>query len=161
MPGNDKRIHGDMSKPVDPKAFERYARIGVLITRIYTEAMDALDRELTPFDISAAQYVVVSLIARGVAESAAQVCKELSYNPGAMTRMLDRLEQKDLVRRVRLPGDRRTVKLELTAHAREIYPAMYACSAAILERLYGRFSIEELEQFGGFLAKTLGGEAAK
>jgi len=144
-----------MNSPLDPQTFERYARVGVLMTRVYAEAMDSLDRDLAPYDITAPQYVVLSQIARGHAESAAQLCKELSYNPGAMTRMLDRLEQKDLVRRVRLPGDRRTVKLELTDRARAVYPAMYAHAGAQLERQYGQFSEAEFDQLHGFLMRIL------
>ena len=72
-----------------------------------------------------------------------------------MTRMLDRLEQKDLVRRVRLPGDRRTVKLELTDRARAVYPAMYAHAGAQLERQYGQFSEAEFDQLHGFLMRIL------
>jgi len=145
-----------MTQPFDLIQYERYAKIGRLIARTYTEVMSALDVELARYDVTAAQYVVISLVARGHAETAAQVCKELSYNPGAMTRMLDRLEQKNLIRRVRIPGDRRSVKLELTPEAEALFPTMFACSAAILERYYGRLKVEELELVGGVLDTLLG-----
>src|SRR5678810_504165 len=74
-----------------------------LINRVRVEVMDALDRELTDFDITAPQLVVLASVANKEADSAAQLCKSISYDPGAMTRMIDRLEQKGLVRRVPRP----------------------------------------------------------
>ena len=37
-----------------------------------------------------------------------QICKGISYDAGAMTRMIDRLEQRGILRRVRVADDRRT-----------------------------------------------------
>ena len=46
--------------------------------------------------------------------SASDLCKGISYDAGAMTRMLDRLETKGLIRRNRSAQDRRLMYLELT-----------------------------------------------
>jgi DNA-binding MarR family transcriptional regulator len=86
--------------------------------------LDALDKELATLDVTAAQYIVIALLANGTAVSPSELCKVISYDPGAMTRMLDRLEAKRLIRRVRTNGDRRTVNLELLADGKALYPEM-------------------------------------
>src|SRR5438067_332666 len=85
-----------------------------LVNRVRVELIDALDRELARFDISAAQLIVLAFVANKEADSAASLCKSISYDPGAMTRMIDRLEQKGLVRRVPNLEDRRATNLEIT-----------------------------------------------
>jgi DNA-binding MarR family transcriptional regulator len=84
---------------------------------------EALDRELEPLGITAAQFVILVSLALGEADSASGLCRGISYDPGAMTRMIDRLEQKGLIRRTQLPDDRRRQGLELTAEGKAVYPA--------------------------------------
>src|SRR5882672_6746351 len=98
--------------------------VGQLIYRVRAAQMSALDQELAqdpdlaPLEISAAQYTIISVLAKCGVDSAAQLCKDLSYDAGAMTRMIDRLEAKGLVNRRRCPEDRRLMKLELTRGSR-------------------------------------------
>ena len=101
--------------------------------------MNALDEvlaknpDLAPLEISAAQYVVISVLAKSECmDSVAQLCKDLPYDAGAMTRMLDRLEAKGLISRRRCPDDRRVVKLELTEAGRVALPKMRECSVQVL-----------------------------
>ena len=91
------------------------------------ELMDALDRELAEFDISAAQLLVLSSVASMEADCASGLCRNISYDPGAMTRMIDRLQQKGLVRRVPRAEDRQGDEhLELTAAGKALYPHLIA-----------------------------------
>src|ERR1700676_4447459 len=85
--------------------------VGQLMYRVRAAQMSALDQalaqdpDLAALEISAAQYVIISVLARRRGDSAAQLCKDLSYDPGSMTRMIDRLEAKGLISRQRCPDD--------------------------------------------------------
>jgi len=115
----------------------------------------ALDRELAPLDITAAQYVILTILAEGPTESASGLCKGVSYDPGAMTRMIDRLERKGLVRRIRCPNDRRRINLELTSEGRAVYPRLIESAVAVLNRYLRGFSRDEILQFETFLKRML------
>ncbi len=108
-------------KIYDLETYQPANCVGQLMYRVRAAHMSALDEvlakdpDLAPLEISAAQYVVISVLAKSkCVDSAAQLCKDLSYDAGAMTRMVDRLEAKGLISRRRCPDDRRLVKLELT-----------------------------------------------
>ena len=73
-----------------------------------------LDSHLAPYDITAAQFKVLLLLARDQTDTPAELSRCLSLDSGAMTRMLDRLEAKGLLRRVRSLSDRRQVLNDLT-----------------------------------------------
>src|SRR6267154_1519695 len=91
----------------------------------------------------------------GAADSACELCKGISYDPGAMTRMLDRLERRGLVRRVAHPNDRRTSNLELTAEGKAVYPKLRASAMKLLNRFLRGFTQKEARQMESFLQRML------
>jgi len=107
--------------------------------------------------MSAAQWIIVANLAAGPGEpkSAADLCKVISYDAGAMTRMLDRLEAKGLIRRTRNSQDRRLVNLELTEEGRAAYPRMREISMNVANRFLRGFSKTEARQLEGLLSRML------
>ena len=138
----------------DPKTFDPKTGIGGLVARVRVKLFEALDEELAAFDITAAQYVILVNLATGV-DSASGLCKGVSYDPGAMTRMIDRLERKGLVRRVRSPEDRRVVNLALTEEGRAVYPKLVASAAAVTNRSLRGFTKAEAQQLERLLQRML------
>jgi DNA-binding MarR family transcriptional regulator len=146
----------------DLATYQPSRSIGALVSRVRVEWLAALDRELAAdkrlaaLEMSAAQYIVIASLA-GPAEpkSAADLCKGLSYDAGAMTRMLDRLEAKGLIRRSRSVQDRRLMELELTEEGRDAYPRMREISMLVANRLLRNFTKSEARQLEGFLSRML------
>jgi DNA-binding MarR family transcriptional regulator len=64
---------------------------------------------------------------------------------GAMTTALDRLERLGYARRLRDPEDRRRVLVEATPQVLRDAQGFYAEHQAVSERLYHRYSTDELE----------------
>jgi DNA-binding MarR family transcriptional regulator len=139
----------------DLKSYDPQRSIGGLLGRVKMEIGAAVDAELAPLDITAAQYVILMSIALQEADSASELCKGISYDPGAMTRMLDRLERRGLVRRVAHPNDRRTSNLELTAEGKAIYPEVQAIVMNVLNRFLRGFSPKEAQQLESYLLRML------
>src|SRR5206468_1378365 len=125
------------------------------INRVRIELIDALDRELSKFDISAPQLIVLASVANKEADSASGLCKSISYDPGAMTRMIDRLEQKGLVRRLPNAEDRRATNLEITTAGRALYPQLLAAKEAVAAQFLRGFSADEVRTLEGFLNRML------
>jgi len=133
-----------------------------MLSRVRVEMLAAIDRELAtdkrlaPLEMSAAQYIIIANLAGpGEPRSAADLCKGISYDAGAMTRMLDRLENKGLIRRSRSAHDRRLMILELTDEGRAAYPRMREISMAVANRFLRGFSKAEARQLEGFLGRML------
>ena len=149
---NDTAIH----KPIyDAKSYDPQRGIGSLFGRVKGAMGAAFDAELAPLDITAAQYVILMSLAHGEVSSASDLCKGISYDPGAMTRMLDRLERRGLVRRVAKPDDRRTFQLELTDEGRDVMPKLRAAGMKVLNRMLDGFSANEAQQLEGYLLRML------
>lgn len=126
-----------------------------LVNRVRVELIDALDRELATFDISAPQLFVLSSVANREAGSAAGLCKSISYDPGAMTRMIDRLQQKGLVRRVPHPEDRRAMNLELTVAGKALFPQLVEAKNRVQAQFLRGFSEDEAQVLETLLQRML------
>ena len=136
-------------------AYDPLTGLGRVLSRVKIALMEALDRELVPLDITGAQYVILVNLASGQADSTTTLCKGVSYDPGAMTRMLDRLERKGLVQRSRCPNDRRKVKLELTAEGNALYPQVVAIAGRVMQRFLVGFAPHEVATLEALLARML------
>ena len=145
-----------MENSFETVVYENRARVGRLLTKAQSELVTALDHALADFDVSAAQYVILSTLWYGRADTAAQICKEISYSPGAMTRMLDRLEQKNLIVRLPMEDSRRAYKLELTVEGKAVFPDLLATSASVMNRFFGSISHQELQQLETLLQRMTG-----
>jgi DNA-binding MarR family transcriptional regulator len=151
-----------MSDIYDSASYQPRKAIGALLSRVKVEMLAALDGELAadkrlaPLELSGAQFAVIASLAAGSEpKSAADLCKGISYDAGAMTRMLDRLESKGLLRRRRSADDRRLVHLELTEEGRAAYPRMREMSMAVANRFLHGFSRTEARQLESLLARMI------
>jgi DNA-binding MarR family transcriptional regulator len=117
--------------------------------------LSAIDRELESYDVTSAQYIIMGQLAYSLADSSSGLCKGIAYDPGAMTRMVDRLEAKGLIRRVRSEDDRRAVKLDLTDEGKALFPKMRVKVIGVLNHLLRGFTKSEARQLEGLLQRML------
>src|SRR5579862_3719582 len=86
-------------------------------------------------EVTLPQYrALVVLAARGP-QGTAELAATLEVNPSTVTRMCDRLVRKGLVRRHRSAGDRRSVRITLTAAGRDLVAEVTRRRRAELTRL--------------------------
>ena len=146
----------------DSTTYQPRKSVGYLLSRVRIEMLTALDRELeadrrlAPLELSAAQFIIIANLAAAEGPmSASDLCKGISYDAGAMTRMLDRLESKGLIRRHRSAHDRRLMYLELTEEGRAGYPRMREISLTVANRFLRGFTRRDARQLESFLTRML------
>jgi DNA-binding MarR family transcriptional regulator len=114
----------------------------------------ALGRELKPFDLTPPLYNTLRIL-RG-AGTAALTCGEIGerlVSPGPdVTRLLDRLETRDLVHRLRDEQDRRIVRARITEKGLDLLAALDGPVETILRTLLGHLGEERLRTFSELLA---------
>jgi DNA-binding MarR family transcriptional regulator len=121
-----------------------------------------IDAEMQVHDLTAMQWKPLLMLRTGQADTAAGLARLNCSDNGAMTRMLDRLEAKGLLKRVRSAQDRRVVHLALTREGERISDLIpYGLSTVLNEHLAG-FDRKEFEQLQSLLRRMIanGAEAA-
>ena len=138
----------------DTRTFRSRDAIGALVGLTRKSIIEKLELELAEHGLSAAQSLVILVLAQRMADTAADACKQLSHDPGAMTRLLDKLEAKGFVRRV--PGsDRRSARLELTPRGRRVHAEINAAQVKVLNGLLRGFTQAEARTLESFLRRML------
>jgi DNA-binding MarR family transcriptional regulator len=85
--------------------------------------------------------------------SPAHVAAQLGTDTAGMTRLLDRLERKGLVRRQPHPEDRRSIVIELTDVGRALLPKLPPIFGRVTRQLFADFTARELEQLTAMLSR--------
>lgn len=93
----------------------------------------------------------LDVISREGPQTAGKLASATGLTSGAMTAALDRLERVGYARRVRDPGDRRRVLVEPTEKADQEGARFFREHIELSERLYKRYSQEQLELLLGFV----------
>lgn len=138
-----------------PDTYKPDDSVGYLMRRIVNAVAQEIEREMEPGGLTNAQWVPLLKLYMGRASTVAELARECQLDAGGMTRLLDRLESKGLVRRERSIDDRRVVNLELTdegsAAAREIPAVLCGVQNAHLRG----FTAQEWQTLKGLLRRIL------
>ena len=129
--------------------------VGHLVGRARSALLTGLDSELEPFGLTGAQFAVLKNVADGTADTAADLCRTMHYDTGSMTRMLDRLEEKAVLRRERCTEDRRVVYLRITESGHELLPQLRTAAVRVLSRHLAGFSPMEVDALKQFLVRMI------
>lgn len=129
--------------------------LGPLLGHVRTVMLTTLDEELQAFGITGMQFAILKNVADHTAETAADLCRLLHYDTGSMTRLVDRLEEKGLIRRERSKDDRRVVSLLATHAGRAAMPRLRDSAARVLQRMLTGFSAIELNNLRSFLDRMI------
>jgi DNA-binding MarR family transcriptional regulator len=125
--------------------------LGYLIRRIQVWVFQDFIRTLEPLDIRPAQYSVLVVIGANAGLSQSDIADTLGIERARLVRLLDRLEKRDLVRRLPSPRDRRSHALQLTAEGQRMLKRAKALAATHEMRLSEKLGPEPRKAMIGFL----------
>ena len=129
--------------------------IGFLINKARNILTVEMDAALKDLDISSQQMGILMSLALGVAATPFELSKVLGIDTGLMTRMLDKLEAKELLQRSRSLEDRRVVNLALTKKGEEVAGQIPEVAPDVLNAHLKKFSKVEFEELRRLLRKFL------
>src|SRR5258707_10177828 len=138
----------------EPATYDFRSGVPQLIGRVRAAFIAALEEKLAQFDLKSADYLVLVSVANDI-DTASAVCSLMAHDPGAMTRKIDVLEQRGLVRRVRSAEDRRAIRLELTPEGKKAFPKVLATAVGIANEFLDGFTKAEVRQLEGMLERIL------
>lgn len=144
----------DLDKNLSWEAMEN-GLLGYLVSRTRNAVLSEIEKELLPLKLTSAQFRLVVAVKHELATTPAEFSHFLDYDSGAMKRLLDRIEDKGIIRRVPNPLDGRSVNIELTAAGHTLYPLVMEAINKVHLRLLDGFSDTEIDLFKSFLQKVI------
>ncbi|MGA0587915.1 MarR family winged helix-turn-helix transcriptional regulator [Dyella sp. KRB-257] len=106
-------------------------------------------------DLRFTQFLILKRLARLGPMSASELARSVELDGGAMTRQLDQLEAKGLLRRTPHEQDRRALRIELTDAGNALWQQLSDCNDRVLEATQRSLSQAEREQLHDYLERVL------
>lgn len=144
------------AKHYDSKTFTTAASIGYLLKLAQTLMVECASDAFTDRDISFMQWIVLMKLREGAAMTASDLCRDMRHDTGALTRLLDQLEERGYIVRERSKEDRRVVQLQLTPAGRKQAVDLIPLAVERLNIAVGDFSKAEFNEFARLLNKLIG-----
>lgn len=129
--------------------------IGYLMRQIVTLSSAVIDDRMAAHDLTDAQWKPLLMIQQGRCQTAIELSRLVCSDAGAVTRLLDRVEAKGLVRRSRSQEDRRVVNLELTEEGSRKAEEVPKVLVEVLNAMLEGFTEAEVVQLKALLQRLL------
>lgn len=139
--------------PVSPlSSYQMNDSVGYLMSRVKSVMTNLVtQRTQEELGITGTQASMLFMIAGGKCWTSAELAREYGIDASAVTRLLDRVEKRGLLSRVRSVEDRRVVRLELTDEGRALAERLPPIFRSVLDQVLDGFTPEEV----GFLKSML------
>jgi len=121
--------------------------LGLLFRQVRDAMWARMERELAGagHELTFSQYITLKKLAAGQA-GVTDLARAAELNPGAMTRLLDKLEAKGYVERLSDPADRRALHIRLTETGRSMWQEVNHCGMRVRERAMAGMDDADREQ---------------
>ena len=138
-----------MSPPTSPAQQENLCAstdipLGYLFRQVRDLLRQNVETELANAGLSLtfSQYITLRKLNAGIS-TISELAAAAELHPGAMTRLLDKLEDKALIERVADSNDRRTIHIHLTTEGKALCPLIERASNNVLNRALHGMSRKE------------------
>jgi DNA-binding MarR family transcriptional regulator len=125
--------------------------INFLLTKAQHTVFQYLKTNLAQFDVTPVQHGILKCLWDEDGQTPKQIARTLSLDGSTITGILDRMENKNLVRRTPDPDDRRTLKVVITNQGLELRECIEEVIEEVNKRILEIFTFEEQEQLKKFL----------
>lgn len=129
--------------------------VGNFMRLVYNSITRHIDEGLAPLGLTDAQWRPLALIAAAHADTAVELASQIGVDTGAMTRTLNRLEQKGLIERHRCNVDKRVVRLSLTPKSRQLGQQIFQVIEDVLNHHFSCLSVDEFNTFVALQKKII------
>jgi MarR family transcriptional regulator, lower aerobic nicotinate degradation pathway regulator len=151
MNATDTQIPASGARPGPPK--ELLSSSVFLLKRLGFAAKDRSHAAFEGSGLSAFHYAVLALLEEDARETQAQVADALGYDRSLIVRLLDELEERELVIRKRDPEDRRRHVVKLTPAGRSMLVELRAIVQRLEDEYLAPLSAEEQKTLHALLTK--------
>jgi DNA-binding MarR family transcriptional regulator len=130
-------------------------RSGALLTILSSERaiLRAMTASAAEEGVTLQQFSVLGVLARVGLVPMSRLSTELHVTPPNITGVVDRLERKELVKRLASPGDRRKKEIQLTAKGESLYESVRNGYSATIQESLDALTREEQEILAKLLRK--------
>lgn len=137
------------------KSFHLRDSVGYLIKRAQRLMHDRIESIFASQGITFQQWVVLMHLRDGLATTTAELSRETRHDSGAMTRLVDQLEERGFIERRRQDVDRRVIDLALTSSGRKMVESLIPLAVDTLNTALADLTRDEVRQLQDLLRRII------
>jgi DNA-binding MarR family transcriptional regulator len=141
--------------PVPPPEDNVHRMICRQLKQVTSSLLRRVDRHMQPLELTGMQWEPVLMLWLKRADTVAGLARYCQSGFATMSRMLDRLEEKELLRRERSETDRRVVHLHLTPKGKKVANKIWPIVVEGMHVHLEGFKKDELNQLNDLLGRML------
>ena len=145
------------AKHYQASTYKARSSVGYLVKRAQAAMLDSIEPVFAGHGFTFMQWVVLIYLRDGIALNAKDICAEFHYDSGALTRVIDQLEERGYIERQRSRNDRRSIELHLTASGRELVQSLVPVVVDRLNLALSDFTRAEVQELTRLLNKLIAG----
>ena len=138
-----------------PESFSARECVGYLVARAHSLMRPQIEAVFEHQDLTFSQWRVLMCLRDDIAKTCADISRELSHDSGSLTRLVDQLDRRGLIKRTRDKKDRRVVALALTAQGRAAVTSPSKDVVAYFNDVVGDFTAQETKTLISLLTRLL------
>lgn len=147
-------------KHYQASTYKARTSVGYLVKRAQAAMLESMEPAFAAQGFTLMQWVVLMYLRDGLAHTAKDICAEFRHDSGALTRVIDQLEERGCIERQRSTRDRREVELHLTATGRQIVQSLVPVVVDRLNLALADFTRDEVQELTRLLNKLIVGVEA-
>jgi DNA-binding MarR family transcriptional regulator len=137
------------------ETFEARRSLGYLIKRLHGLIVPRAEALFADADFTFSQWVVLMAVRDGVADTCGEIARHLDHDTGAVTRLVDQLEERGYLLRRRSTSDRRVVHIEITAAGRALTKSLMARLVGFWNEVLDDIPAQEVTQLIEMLTRLM------
>ncbi|MCQ4085313.1 MarR family winged helix-turn-helix transcriptional regulator [Saccharibacillus sp. JS10] len=122
--------------------------------------MDRAVKDMKKHGLSPSEFTILEVLYNKGRFPLQQIGEKILITSGSVTYNIDKLEKRELLRRVPSPDDRRVIFAEITDEGRALFDRIFPEHAAEVHRMMSALDTDEIE-IASTLLKKLGKEAER
>jgi DNA-binding MarR family transcriptional regulator len=137
-----------------PRIIE-FDRTDQLMARLHRTLRRNYDRQLKSFGLTPCQFEVLMTLWSEDGIVLGELRRRVSRDGPTITGVVDRMEKKMLVKRIRDPHDRRVVKVHLTSKGENMRQDLSRTKKLVMERITKSLSLKEMSSLVSLMEKMM------
>jgi DNA-binding MarR family transcriptional regulator len=142
-------------KHYDVRGFESSTSLGYLLKLSHSLMHNLATAAFEGHDLSFIQWVTLMKVKEGTVMTASELCRTMCHDSGAVTRLIDQLEDRGFLNRERSKTDRRVVALKLTVTGEKKLNELVHYAVEYLNDALSDFNKSEFAQLARLLNKLV------
>lgn len=149
-----EQAHTSPASPDNASADRAAAlKLFVILSKAYKNVMDLAVKDMKKHGLSPSEFTILEVLYHKGRFPLQQIGEKILITSGSVTYNIDKLEKRELLRRVPSPDDRRVIYAEITDQGRELFDRIFPEHADEVGRIMGGLTADETEAAAGLLKK--------